>query len=514
MEKKNLKLLSLVLACLLLLPVFSLVGCDKKPESPVTTDPSAPVSGTETSETAAPADDYTAPDEDMDGYEFIAYEVMFNETEFVNDFRVAEDAVTVIDQAIFNRNTAVEDKYKIKISEVYKKGDKTDGTTAGYGGLIQLQTSGDTPYDCAVLPGYDCAKLAHSGALTDLASFAPSVLDFSHSWWDQQAREAFTIKDMLFFTTGDFSVDIPNATVVVTFNKNLAKQHEINDLYQLVEDGKWTMDKWMEYSSLVHEDLDGNGLLTEKDLYGSLLWDDSIYAAVNAAGERCCDLDEDGNLILTIGTERLVSAFQKYVEFAKTESCLRYQQKFNETTGEGTSSPFAGHETRMFPNDQGLFLITAISVVTRNFRDMDTDYGILPMFKYDEAQDRYYNNIAPWSSRFLCMPVNLEDADRSAKILEAIGHFSTKTVMNAYYEKTLHGSTVRDEESLPMLELINKTRMYDLGLYYQPANINKQMIVLFRVFNSNWMSRYNTYKISAEKQLEKINEEFDAIKAS
>ena len=39
-------------------------------------------------------------------------------------------------------------------------------------------------------------------------------------------------------------------------------------------------------------------------------------------------------------------------------------------------------------------------------REMDDDFGILPLPLYDENQDRYYNSIASWSGAFYCIPRN------------------------------------------------------------------------------------------------------------
>ena len=257
---------------------------------------------------------------------------------------------------------------------------------------------------------------------------------------------------------------------------------------------------------------EGDDLLTDKDLYGAAVWDDAVYAVVHSSGERCCDLDENGNMVLTLGTERAISAYTDYVEFAlKDRSVIRYQQTFGEN-GKASFNAGSDLEYKLFQNDQALFLFTWLGVADK-FRDMDTDYGILPVFKYPEDQQEYYNTVAPYNARFLSMPYLQEDEERTGTILETIGFYSGQMIIPAFYEKTLYGATVRDEESRPMLELIREHRVFDLGYFYQPANINKELILLFRANQTNWASRYQALEKSAKTILERFNKAFDGIRA-
>lgn len=503
-KKTALRFLSVSAAVLFLLPCFA--SCSNSG----TVQGSSTTAATSEVTTAAPVSTepvLSIPDEDMGGYEFVIYEGSFPFNNFSGEFQYDESAMTVIDDAIYRRNAEVENKFKIKIVSVKVQCGSTTGSTEGYGVMMKQKTAGDTAYDAAVLPAYDQSLLAYSGCNYDLTK-VPN-LDLESSYWDQQSVNNLKIKDMLFFVTGDYSMDVFDASVVVAFNKDIAAKYEVNDLYELVQSGKWTIDKWMEYTSLISEDTDSDGFYTEKDSYGALLWDDAIYAVVNGAGELCCDIDDSGDLVLTIGTERTAAVFEKFVTFATETCCLRYQQTFG-ANGRRTDNSGSNNGRDMFQNGQGLFYMVNLGALSY-FRNMDTDYGILPVFKYTEEQDRYYNTVAPYNARFLCVPVIQEDVARTGKVLEAIGFYSSKYITDAYYEKTLYGTVVRDDESRPMLELIRENRVFDLGYYYQPANVNKNLIYLFRAFNPNWAVTYAKFETAAKTKVDKINEAYDEL---
>ena len=507
MKHKGLRLTALALALCTVFSAFALVSCaEKKPVE--TKDPT--VSGGDAPDTAADPNVCPVPKQDYDDYDFHVLEGGFGLVVFRNDFAYDDSAAsTVLDDAVFRRNSAVEEYLNIRITTDQKICKDTTGSNEGYGTLMKEKKAGDTNYDAAVLPAYDQTKLAYQDALTDMNKVG--TLDFSNKWWDQKAVSTLTIKDMLFFVTGDFSIDVFNSTIVMIFNKEIAKEKGINDLYQLVNDGKWTLAKWKEYTAMVSEDLDGDNLYTDKDLYGAAVWDDVVYAAVHSAGERCCDLDENGDLILTLGTERAISAYMDYVEFAlKDQSVIRYQQTFG-ANGKPSFNAGSDLEYKLFQNDQALFLFTWLGVADK-FRDMNTDYGILPVFKYTEDQKEYYNTVAPYNARFLAMPYLQEDEERTGAILETIGFYSAQMITPAFYEKTLYGATVRDEESRPMLEMIREHRVFDLGYFYQPASINKKLILLFRANQTNWASQYASLESSAKRQLDNINAAFEKIR--
>ena len=70
----------------------------------------------------------------------------------------------------------------------------------------------------------------------------------------------------------------------------------------------------------------------------------------------------------------------------------------------------------------------------------------------------------------------------------------------------------RDGESRPILELLRVSRAFDLGLFYQPADINKQLIYRFRQGDSDWTSVYAAYSEPAAAALEKIDLAFEVLK--
>ncbi|MBQ5809602.1 MAG: hypothetical protein IIW21_07590 [Clostridia bacterium] len=504
--------LSFILSLLMLFGTLAFASCSNgttpAATTPAVTQPTAGGDVTDPAETTVAPAVCPVAEEDYDGHEFLILEGTFSLVTCIYDFTYQSENPTILDDAVFKRNSSVEDRLNVTIASKNVVCKSTTGSTEGYGVMMREKTAGDTNYDAVILPAYDQSMVSYNNANYDLNKV--DTLDLSNAWWDQMAVESLEIKGMQFFTTGDFSIDNFNSTIVIAFNKGIAKEKSIPDLYQLVNEGKWTLDKWKEYCLLVYEDLNGDEKFTDVDRYGSLVWDDAIYAIVNGAGERCCVVDDNGDMVLTLGTEGVIGAFKDYTDFViESDSVLRYQHTFN-PDGSKTFNAGSPLEFSMFPQDLSLFLFTWLGV-TAKFRDMDTDYGILPVFKYTETQENYYCTVAPYNSRFMSMPYHQEDADRTGIILETIGYYSQQYVRPAYYDKMLYGSIVRDEESRPMLDLIYANRVFDIGYYYQPANINKNLLYVFRADSSAWASKYNSLERVANVNLKKWNDFFTKL---
>ena len=219
---------------------------------------------------------------------------------------------------------------------------------------------------------------------------------------------------------------------------------------------------------------------------------------VNAAGEKFCTINENGELALSLNTERTVDMITRYMELA-----------FDRTLSFSIFHSGDLIET-MFANDQVLFYSRYLCII-KKYRNMDTDFGLLPYPKYDEAQPLYYQTVAPYGCSFICVPAVVEDVEMTGSVLEAMACESMYTVTPAYYDITLEGKQLRDDESSEMLDIILGNRVFDLGQFYQVGGYNEEIMNLFRNNKKDFLSMYEKHLKKAEKQLTKINTSFAEV---
>ena len=404
-----------------------------------------------------------------------------------------KDTALVLDEAIYRRNTTVEDAYGIVIETV------EDYTTAGNSGVMRLQanrTSGDTLYDAGLIAVFDTSKLAYQGYLADLQE-VPYV-DLEKSWWDKNATEDITIYGKTFYTSGDISFLDREYTFATFFNKDIAEEKNVGDLYALVRDGKWTVDAMSEMSKMVSEDLNGDDQLDSRDKYGLIMWNDTLVTMINAAGQSLATLQDD-TLTLTANSPIASDMVDKYMTLCNDKSVINFQ---NTTGGVGW--------VEMYTNGQALFLIEYLKALT-TFRDTELQYGILPMPKLNEEQDRYYCGLAGYQAGMYCIPADVYDEELSGIITEAMAYHSQKIVTPAYYDRTLIGRSVQDLESEETLKIIFDSRIYDLGLFYRVGSLNVKLNSMMQSKNNQYASTIETLKKLIDKSLSDINGFFSSF---
>ena len=103
------------------------------------------------------------------------------------------------------------------------------------------------------------------------------------------------------------------------------------------------------------------------------------------------------------------------------------------------------------------------------------------------------------------------DYSRSGIIVEELAYQGNKILTPAYYDQTLIGRSVRDMESVDMLDIIFSTRVFDVGQYYNVGTYKDQLAKLFTT-RTEITSLYDTYRSAAESKIEAINEFMQRLK--
>ena len=497
MMKKHtsLRMICTLLLCTMLVSFVSCTGPvpggdgEKTPTSTGGNVTSAPI----TTEPVTTEMEYVAPDVFYDSADYTILVTGNPAGTAANPFAYS-DTQLVLDNAVYMRNIAVEEELGITLNVIYETASNNEGNGPGTKKLQADSTAGESNYDSCLIAAYDLGVLAQQGMLADLSKV--SHIDLDMDYWDQNAKDQLAINNKLFFTTGDISYNDKEYTFAVLFNKTIAKEEALGNLYDLVREGKWTFDTFAEMARKVTVDLNGDDIMDSRDKYGLELWDDTILYMVTGAGQKILTLDEDGVPELTLNTEITANIVEKYIKLA-SESC---SINFQHMSG-GVSW------INMYINGQALFLLEYFKALP-SFRDTDLDYGLLPFPKYDEAQESHQSGMSAWHVSFYCIP-DLSDLEYSGIVSESLAYHSERLVTPAYYERNLVGRQIKDLESADMLDIIFDNRTYDLGLYYRTGDLSSMLLNMLRTGNTAFASRYQAYHPRAEHQLKELKQSFN-----
>ncbi|MHC1695255.1 MAG: extracellular solute-binding protein [Eubacteriales bacterium] len=405
----------------------------------------------------------------------------------------AEENGEPINDAVYRRNRYVEDQYNVKIAETR--------TNDVFGNAKKAILSGDTAYDMVLTDFSSAASLASQGLLQDLSSLP--YLDLGRPWYDQRANEQMSIYGKLFMTVGELNILDNDATWVVMFNKKVAKDNGIENLYQLVYDEEWTLDKFNEVIHKVSKDINGDSVYDENDQMGLLTDDGFMTMVFYNMGIYCAQKDKDDVPYLSLNDTRTPEILSKIYEIINDKTATINANKLTHI-----KNPWTDGVNKMFQENRGLFYCISLTVMHK-LRNMESDFGVLPYPKYD-GQSEYHHTVQPSTATCFIVPISTADTERTAIILEALSAESMYTLTPAYYDITITNKLIRDEDSAYMLDIIFSTRQYDLGFIFNWGNIG-YLSASLKYDASTFVSKYEANEEKYKAQMEKTLEEFRNI---
>ena len=409
------------------------------------------------------------------------------------EYNVEEENGDIVNDALFRRNKSVEDRFNVNIHAIDMDGSW--GNMGGYKNTIKNSVlAGDGAYDL----------VEGDTAIVDLLGngYFANILESRHisvekPWWANASVDVLNVGGVLEFISGDYSLLLWEGLCVVYFNKKLFQDYELESPYELVTKGNWTLDAVERLSKDIYNDLNGDGKAGPEDLYGLVTTNGNMIDNFQIS----CDLklvanDEDGFPMFADPTdERSVSAVQKVFDLVHQQGVFMLD--------EGKTKEV--HEV-MFMEDRGLFY-TSFLKDSQRFRTMETDFGILPYPKYDEAQKNYKTFSKAGFAAF-AIPSTASDREFSEIMLEALCAESYKKVIPAYYDIALKNKYARDDDSAEMLDIIREGFDYDFACvaldYTEWVLIELRTMVSGKTFD--WVSRMEKKGAKIDKNLEKLKD--------
>lgn len=394
-----------------------------------------------------------------------------------------------INDALYIRNRSVEEKLNINISE-YKSGNVSQDVSKSI-------SAGDNAYDAILGPSFLMTGLAQTGFLMDIKEIP--YIDLDKPWWDKNAENELSIINKLFFTAGDIDIMVKACTRLLIFNKKLTQEYDVGDPYEHVRNDTWTFDVYAKMVKSMYTDVNGNGELDDADIYGTIMEYHNVLAFVMGFGNRLTTKNSDG-IPEAVFNDSIVDAANKVWDLYYDETACRDVGVMKKTDNFIHGTTYA---RSLFANDKFLFHLGAMGAI-EELRNMGSDFGLLPMPKLSSSQSRYYHPmVGDAYMAMLCVPVTA-DLEKTGIVLEAMAAESMYTLTPAYNEILLKRKYIRDEESEFVIEILNKTRMYDLGLLFLEwrswgAVMSDQTIARSRNLASEFEKTYNKTQAAIDK---------------
>ena len=409
------------------------------------------------------------------------------------DFTAEEQNGEPINDAVYLRNLTTEDMFNIQIVPV-----NTD-YGSHVGNIRKTVNAGENAYDLSFNSTFDSATLSQEGILYDL--FLVPALELAQPWWDQNAAKDLSIMNKLYYMTGDIGTMYKKSVAIILFNKQMMQDYALGNPYQLVLENKWTMDKFLEMCTAVSQDLNNDGKWDDKDKYGLLGYCDVIAVSLIGGGVKFAEKNKDDIPEITFMNEKTIAIFEKIT------GLLYKPELFWSWSKAGSNNE---RSRVMFANNQGLFNWNEFHSIP-NLREMETDFGILPMPLYDEGQDRYYHSVNPHVAQMMAIPTSNPEPDKTGAVASHLGAMGKNMLTPAYYDISLKGKHARDEESITTMDLIFSTMTYDPGYMNNWGGLAQFTLTMVDSYKEDLVSQYEKLESKALTALDKMTEKYASL---
>ncbi len=259
----------------------------------------------------------------------------------------------------------------------------------------------------------------------------------------------------------------------------------------------YEIDKAVELTKDVYMDLNNDGAKDTGDQLGFVMGSyNQLYGFIDSFNLQILERDEEGYPSkFVFSSEKCINAVQKLVSLFKDNNAF------------GTLNVDGNDYMVVFSEGRALFC-TGEFKDTSSYRDIDEfDYGVIPMPKWDTAQEDYRTTARATYSSF-CIPVTAIDPNMSAAVLECFASESYRKVSPAYFENALKIKYARDDESAQMYDLIKSSITFSFATSFtmaigDPQNLFKDGVAYF---NDNWASKMATWEPQSQALLEETLE--------
>ena len=359
----------------------------------------------------------------------------------------------IVDDAIYERNQRVEERFNCTITE-YDPGltDWQDHTN-----FIKTSVmAGEDEYDITYNHIIGGPNNSLDGVYMNLYDL--EYLDFDQPWWSEQMIDEMTLRDQIYAVGDVISLGALKSAKVFYINKDKFADYNLELPYNDVFDGSWTMDKFMNLTKDIYEDVNGNSERDLEDFYGFISHSNQNGWHVSCdiqVGEK----DPNETLKVAVDSDKLAAFVEKiYRLYFESEGTLTIRGNDPET-----GTPETDWQANLFADGRGLIAFSLIRHASTTFRESNVEYGIIPFPKWDENQESYRTFCG---GTLIGIPVTVSDQEMVGILLEALVAESYKTVVPAYFKTALKEKFTFDSESAQTLDIINDTLAISFAYAY------------------------------------------------
>ncbi len=223
-----------------------------------------------------------------------------------NPVDVEEMTGDSINDALYKRNRLAEQELGITVH--------SDSFTQDGNELREAVLAGEQRYNAVQEDMPTMATYTKEG-LFYCDDYIP-YLDLDQPYWTKGVIDSLTVCGKRYMFSGDISIYENRNLWCIYYNKELAENLQLGNLYELRDNGTWTLDKFLDLASKGAADLDGNGRWSFRiDQFATINMQEAYSGMYNAMGQKIIVRDNDGHMVFNADSESSINVYQRLSDY-------------------------------------------------------------------------------------------------------------------------------------------------------------------------------------------------------
>ncbi len=431
------------------------------------------------------------PEVDLGGYQY-RMAIFGTDIQRIMTYNDDEDG-NVVNDAVYHKIRTVEERFNTDIVLADISYLEEDQIAALKKAVIAGEDS------CEIAQGHDVntANVSLEGMFVNIYDIPH--LDFTKPWWFPQTLDSMTVAGQMYMMFNNISYSNLAQMRVMYFNKTLMQALDIEYPYQMVYDGTWTLDAMKQMTSAGYSDLNGDGTKDEGDQYGYVNMP-NYYGMLEPFHVEPYRKDGSGALYYEVNLEKTTAVVEKFYDLIFGEGGYLVPRKYDD---------YADRVYKIVSEGRSMFFYGSLDTAVQTFSNSDLVYGILPMPKFDEAQDDYYSGSF---DRPLVVPTTAQNLENIGIVTEALNAEGYKQVYPAYYEIAMKTRYADQTDDAKMMDIVHDNVI--ISFTYLFGDYKSIFNMMWDLFNASkpttnvasWCAKNEK---SQTKRVEKLAEFFE-----
>lgn len=358
-----------------------------------------------------------------------------------------QNTAGTINEAVHERNTAVELELDVALTFSHADADKSDIQSE----IKRLVMSGTDAYDLVISELLPFASLANDGTFRNILSSEFTGFDFENKpyWYKEYMDDLRLVNGYEYLLAGDFFIDVLRSSHLLLFNKEMYRDHYRRDpgeVFEWVLNYEWTYEKLNGIITDMYLDKNGNSRRDYGDRWGLSISDlrSAKIGFIVSADPGLVSRSEDGTPRIVLGdTSRMADLTQRLTLLLFNSSCY-------------ISDAAGGNSLRDFTEGSALLCEGHWlgSLENTALPDMKEGAGVLP-YPQLYASDKRYITATSNTANVGAILLTAKDEAFISTVIQALNRETASRLIPKYYRDALKLRYDADPYTAGMIRILH-----------------------------------------------------------